>query len=114
MRRIPKLLDRVGELHVVELAGAAQTLEVLAEAEHGGAPLGLIGADALEHPGAVVKPMAEYVDLGVFPCDQLAVDPDPVRLLHGSLQLTDNDAATRRLERSMPDGRGVALEPGAR
>ena len=62
-----------------------QALEVLAMAEDGGPPLGLVGADALEDAGSVVQAVAEHVDLGVVPCDELAVHPDALGLLHAVL-----------------------------
>ena len=45
-------------------------------AEDRGALLGVVGADALEDAGAVVQAVAENVDLGVVPCDELAIHPD--------------------------------------
>src|SRR5215210_4440838 len=53
-------------------------------AEDRRAALGLIGADALEDPGAVMEAVAQYVDVGVLPRDEIAIHPDPLRLLHGS------------------------------
>jgi hypothetical protein len=50
--------------------------------EDGGAAVGLIGADALEDARAVVEAVAEYVDVGVVPWDELAVHPDQLRLVH--------------------------------
>jgi hypothetical protein len=44
--------------------------------------LRVVAADALEHTGAVVQTMREYVNLGVLPFDELAVHPDEIRLLH--------------------------------
>ena len=51
-------------------------------AEDGRAALGLVGADALEDAGAVVEAVAENVDLGVVPGDELAIHPDALGLLH--------------------------------
>ena len=53
-------------------------------AEHRRADLGVVAADALEDPGAVVQAVRQYVDLRVLPGDELAVHPDEVRLLHVS------------------------------
>ena len=77
---VVELLDRVRHRHVVELGGPLDPLEVLGETEHGDAALGLVGADALEDPGAVVQRVREHVDLGVGPGDQRAVHPDRVHL----------------------------------
>ena len=54
-------------------------------AEDRGPELGLVGADALEDAGAVVEAVAEYVDLGVVPCDELTVHPDRLGLPHFAL-----------------------------
>ena len=40
---------------------------------------GLVGPLALEHPGAVVQPVRQYVDLRVLPGNHLPVVPDQVR-----------------------------------
>ena len=51
---------------------------------------GLVGALALEHAGAVVQAVRQYVDLGVLPGNELSVVPDEVRLFHellGSLEV---------------------------
>src|SRR3954453_3492616 len=57
---------------------------MLAMPEDRGAAVGLVCPDALEDPGAVVEAVAQYVDLGVVPRDEIAIHPDPLRLLHGS------------------------------
>ena len=54
-------------------------------AEDGRPVLRLVGADALEDAGAVVEAVAEYVDLGVVPSDELAIHPDRFSLLHDFL-----------------------------
>jgi hypothetical protein len=69
---------------------------MVAVSEDGRSSIGLVAADALEHAAAVVKAMAEYVDLGVLPWDEIAVHPDPLRLLHGFLRLEAAPTATRR------------------
>ena len=51
-------------------------------AEDRRAALGLIAADPLEDAGAVVQAVAEHVDLGVLPGDELAVVPNQFGLLH--------------------------------
>ena len=60
---------------------AEQALDVLGQAEHGRALRGLVGADALEHAGAVVQRVGEDVDLRLVPVDELAVHPDLRRRL---------------------------------
>jgi hypothetical protein len=47
--------------------------------------LGVVGADPLEHAGSVVQAVAEHVDLGVVPRDELAIHPDALGLLHAVL-----------------------------
>ena len=84
MRGVAELVDRVLEWQVVEPRRRFQALEMVAMAKHGRALLGLVAADALEDPGAVVQPVGENMDLGVLPSDELAVHPDPFRLFHGS------------------------------
>ena len=44
-------------------------------------------------PGAVVEAVAQDVDLGVVPCDELAVHPDRFSLLHGSSLRPDQEGA---------------------
>src|SRR5215208_4875294 len=88
VHRISQLFGRVGELHVVELRRLLEALEVLAVPEDGRAPLRLVGADALEDAGAVVKPVLEHVDIGLVPWDEFAVHPDELCLLHHSLRRT--------------------------
>ena len=84
--RLADLLGRVGQLEVVELGRLREPLEVLAVAEDRRAALGLVAADALEDAGAVVEPVAQNVDLGVFPSHELAVHPDPLGLFHVCLR----------------------------
>ncbi len=84
MRGLAELVDRVLERQVVELRRRVQAIEVLAMAEHRRALVGLVAADALEDPGAVVQPVAQDMDLGVVPSDELAIHPDPFRLFHGA------------------------------
>ena len=56
-------------------------------AEDRRAAVGRVAADALEDAGPVVEPVAENVDLGVFPGDELTVHPDPLGLLHVCLRV---------------------------
>jgi hypothetical protein len=49
---------------------------VLLEAEDGGAPVGLVTADALEDTKAVVEGMGEDVCSGPLPINELAVEPE--------------------------------------
>ena len=82
MRRGAQLLDRVGQVHVVELGRALEAVEVVEVAEDRRPVLGLVAADPLEDPGAVVQPVRQHVDLGVLPRDELAVVPDQLRFDH--------------------------------
>jgi hypothetical protein len=84
VRGVAELAGRVPERQVVELRRVREPIEVLAVAEDRRPAVGVIAADALEDPCAVVEPVAEYVDLGVVPCHELAVHPDPLTLLHVS------------------------------
>ena len=61
---------------------AEMSLKMLPLAEDGRPVGGLVGPDPLEHTGAVMQAVREYVDLRVLPVDELAVHPDEVRLLH--------------------------------
>jgi hypothetical protein len=84
--RLAQLLRRVRDVHVVQRGGLEQPVDVLLVAEHRGAlGLGVVAADALEDPGAVVQPVGEHVDLRVLPRDELAVHPDEVRCVHACL-----------------------------
>ena len=71
-------------------------------AEDRRAALGLVAADPLEDAGAVVEAVAENVDLGVVPGDELAVHPDPLGLLHGFLHSTF--IAARSMPEESPSG----------
>ena len=88
MRRISSwvasrdLLDRVGQRQVVELGRLGEPVEVVGVAEDRRAALGLVAADALEDAGSVVQAVAEHVDLGLLPGDELAVVPNQLGLLH--------------------------------
>src|SRR5204862_1806851 len=77
VRSLAKLIHRERKIEVVELGRLGQPLEVLAMSEDARPALGLVGANPLKHPRPVVKPMAEYVDLGVLPRDEFAIHPDP-------------------------------------
>src|SRR5689334_16745043 len=90
MGRLAQLLHRVGKVDVVELRRLLEPLEVVAVAEDRRAAIGLVGANPLEHTGAVMEAVGEDVDLGVVPRDQLAIHPDPLRLLHGSSKKGDH------------------------
>ena len=83
MRRLADLVELVGQRQVVERRRLAEPLEVVAVAEDRRPVLGVVGADALEDPGAVVQPVAEDVHLGVVPGDEVAIHPDELGLLHG-------------------------------
>ena len=56
------LLHRVGDVHPDDLRRVEQPHDVVGEAEHGRALRGLVGADPLEHAGAVVEGVREDVD----------------------------------------------------
>ena len=82
-RRRPQLLSRIWHRHVVQLGRAEQALDVLGVAEHRRPELGVVAAHAVEHPGAVVQPVRQDVDLGVVPCDEFAVHPYEFGRVHG-------------------------------
>ncbi len=80
---LAELLDGVAEGHAVDVAGVAEALHVLGEAEDGGGvrllvAAGALGvaADALEDGGAVVDDVGHDVDVGVVPGDEFPVVPD--------------------------------------
>jgi hypothetical protein len=75
---VAQLLERVWQLQVIERRRLAEALEVLPVPKDCGSPLGLVAADALEHPAAVVEAVAEHVDLGVLPGNEIAIHPDPL------------------------------------
>ena len=64
-------------------AGIEQALNVLLQTKNGGAAINaLIRPDALKDSQAVVQGVGENVDLGLFPGNKFAVEPDEFRLLH--------------------------------
>jgi hypothetical protein len=72
--------DRIRNLEIEQLGRAPQPLGMLGALED----LAAIGALALEHAGAVMKPVREHMDLGVPPRHEGAVVPDPtVALVEG-------------------------------
>ena len=82
MGGLAQLLLRVREVHVVEPGRALEPVQMVVVAEDRGAALGLVGADALEHAGAVVEGVREHVHLGVLPGDEFAVHPDDFGVGH--------------------------------
>src|SRR4029450_9466024 len=63
-------------LHVGDLGAPVEPLVVGGGAEDGRPVGGGVGADALEHPPAVVQGGGEHVDAGLVPVDVLPVHPD--------------------------------------
>src|SRR5436190_8813662 len=114
MSRVPQLVHRVREVEVVELGRLLESLEMLTVPEHRGAALRLVGTNALEYAGSVVEPVAEHVDLGVVPEDELAIHPDPLRLLHIPSDvrrprgLKPGTTPIADFEPSMPDQRRIS------
>jgi hypothetical protein len=60
-----------------------EALHVLAEAENGGALLGVVAADALKDGGAVAHHVRKDVEGCVIPIDPLSVPPDFFGFLDG-------------------------------
>ncbi len=88
--------------------GAAQALDVVAEAEDGG-PVGrLVGAYPFEDGGAVVEGVGEQVDPGILPGHQFTVHPDGGGVLHAVI-------VARRVGRGIiPSARhGLSVGDGA-
>ena len=100
MDRRAQLLARVRQRHVVHLGRALEAGQVVVETEDRRAPVRVVGADALEHRGAVVQAVREHVYLGVGPVDERAVHPDLLGFLHagGSLARGGGDQITGRLQ----------------
>ena len=76
-----QVVDVVRNVEEEDLGRPEQTLDVLAQAEHGRPPIGLVGADALEHTVAVVQRVGEHVNGGIVPVHKLTIHPDLGRLL---------------------------------
>ena len=75
---------------------------MVGEPEHGRSLRRLVGADALEHAGAVVQRVGEDVDLRLVPVDEVPVHPD----LRGRRDRHGVSLATRRGDR-VTHGRGA-------
>ena len=73
-----ELLPPIRDLHVVELRGVLEPVQVVVVAEDRRADLGVVAADALEDARAVVQPVGQYVHRRVLPLDELPVHPDEV------------------------------------
>jgi hypothetical protein len=71
LRRV-ELLDRIGDLEIEKLGRALEALRMLGAFED----FAPIGALALEDAGAVMQAMRQYVELGIAPRHELAVEPD--------------------------------------
>src|SRR5690606_5399016 len=80
--RLHQLVDLVLPGDVVGERRAAQTVDVIAQAEDGGSLRRLIGTYAFEDGGPVVEGVGEEMDLGLFPGNQFTVHPDGGGFLH--------------------------------
>ena len=80
--RLADLLGRVGQREVVELGRLGEPVQVLPVPEDRRAALGLVAADALEDPGAVVEAVGEHVRRCLLPGEEFAVLPDQLGLFH--------------------------------
>ena len=67
-----ELLDRVGDGEIHDLGGFVQAQGMFARFENGAA----IGALAFKNGGAIMQAVGEHMDLGIFPFDDFAVQPD--------------------------------------
>ncbi len=72
-----------GQVDAIHLGRIEQAVRVIAQPEDRRAARRLVGAHAFEHRGAVVQRMREHVHRGLFPGDQLAVEPDVFRCGYG-------------------------------
>ena len=71
-----ELVERVGQLHAVDLGRVNEALHVLGQAEDR-RPAGLaVTADAFKYAGPVVDHVTHHVDGGLFPRNQAPVVPD--------------------------------------
>src|SRR5262249_27023336 len=81
--RVEERLARVRDRQLEDVRGAVQPVDVLAQTEDGGAAVvALVAPDALEDAEAVVERVRQHVHLRGFPWDELAVEPDALRLFH--------------------------------
>ncbi len=71
-----KLVNRVGQIHPVDVSGIVQPLHVLAQAEDRRALRRLVAANTLEHTRPVTDHMRKYVDFRIVPRQPFAVVPD--------------------------------------
>ena len=73
---VGKIFHRPFEGHAVDPGRAVESLYVFGQAEDRRPVAGLVRPDSLEHPGSVMKGVAEYMHGGLVPGDQLTVHPD--------------------------------------
>ena len=66
----------VGDFHHVDVRRVVQAVDMLVQAEHGGAAHGVVGAYALEYREAIVQRVGEHMGGSRAPGHQLAVVPD--------------------------------------
>src|SRR6266849_7720884 len=81
-----EIVEGVGQLHAINFRGVDDTLHVLAQAEDGGALLGVVAANAFEDRGAVAHDVGEDVECGVIPVDPLSCVPDFFGLVDGHVR----------------------------
>ena len=67
----------MGDGEPEDLGGIEQALDVVVQAENGGAAVGaLIGADAFKNSGSVMQGVGQHADLRILCGKELAVKPD--------------------------------------
>src|SRR5262249_47954974 len=112
LRRLTELVQRMLEGEVVELGGLREPIEVVLMAKDRRPALGVVAADPLEDPCAVVEPVREHVHIRLVPPDELAVLPDQLRLLHESRKY-ERCPGLQGLENRHPQGSSGALRRSA-
>ncbi len=72
-----QLIFAVGQVHPHDMGGTEQPVGVLLQAKNTGAPVAaFVGAHALEHAHAIVQGVGQYVNPGIPPGHQFAIQPN--------------------------------------
>src|SRR5579864_3196718 len=119
---VADLRDGERQVHAIDLGGERQPVQVLRQPEDGGDALpgrrvhGVVAADALEDPGAIMQRMGQDMDRGLLEIDQLAVLPDPADIGKGVGRgqrpppLGGFDASPKTVQCPPRSGRAVSQE----
>ena len=77
------LIEGIRDFHAIDFGRFEKALYVAIEQQRRRPGGCLVGAHAFEDAGAIVEGMAQNVNFGLVPGDELAIEPDLVRFVDG-------------------------------